>query len=137
MRTIERVQEVIFRNSWPADVASAIWPPPFRVWWEKVTVATTIGAAPSLRIAFASDFHAGPLTPQSSIDTACAALMDAEPQLILLGVDFVSIDHRHMLRLLAPLQTLRAPLGVHAVLGNHDHWAGARDVAAMLQAGGV
>jgi uncharacterized protein len=136
-RASERVQELIFRNSWPAAITSRIWPPAFRIWHDRVTVAKSLGTAKSLRIGFASDFHAGPLTPQASIDAACLALIDAEPELILLGGDFVSIDHRHMHRMLAPLSKLRPPLGVHAVLGNHDHWAGASEVTAMLTAAGV
>lgn len=38
----------------------------------------------------------------------------------------------------AALATLKAPLGVHAVLGNHDMWAhGARDVRAAFAANGI
>ena len=37
----------------------------------------------------------------------------------------------------AELAALRAPLGLFAVPGNHDHWAGIDAVAAPLRAAGV
>jgi predicted MPP superfamily phosphohydrolase len=128
---------LFFRDSWPAALAGRIWPPAFRVWTEQLALRKPLGAAPTLRIAFASDFHTGPLTSPASVQAACTALMSAAPDLILLGGDFVSIAHRHARHLVAPLSNLRAPLGVHAVLGNHDHWAGASEVGAMLSTAGV
>jgi len=136
-RTSEYVQDLIYQDSWPARWASRVWTPSFRVWPERFELPKRIGTAPHLRLAFAADFHAGPFTPTHSIRAACEALNAAEPDLILLGGDFVSIASRHTARLLDLFRTLRAPLGVFAVLGNHDHWAGARAVEAALGDVGV
>jgi uncharacterized protein len=68
---------------------------------------------------------------------ACLGLNEAKPDLILLGGDFASLNARHTARLRDSLGSLSAPLGVFAVLGNHDHWAGAAAVAAVLEQAGV
>jgi uncharacterized protein len=98
------------------------------------------GAAASrsrLRIAFASDFHAGPATPWPLIETAIARLDALRPDLLLLGGDFVSIHPETAGRLADLLATVHAPLGRFAVLGNHDYWAGASIVVAHLEKAGI
>lgn len=136
-RTSERLQDLIFQDRWPAAIAGRLFPPAFRVWEEHLVLRKPLGSAPTLRIAFGTDFHAGPLTPPATITAACEALTAARADLILLGGDFVSLASRHARQLTAPFSSLRAPLGVHAVLGNHDHWAGADAVTAALEAAGV
>jgi uncharacterized protein len=128
----EYLQDKIYRNTWPAALARRIWRPKFRVWQEHVVIDKPLGSARTLRIAFASDFHSGPLTPVESIESACRAMQQAKADIILLGGDFISISARHAGRLLEPLSSLKAPHGVYAVLGNHDHWAGADAVCDML-----
>jgi hypothetical protein len=136
-RTSESLQAAVFGDAWPAALVARMWRPPFRVWHERIELQKPLGTAARLRIGFASDFHAGPLTPPESIESACRALADACPDLVLLGGDFVSLAARHASRLLAPLQGVTAPLGVFAVLGNHDHWAGAAEVVEVLRQAGV
>jgi predicted MPP superfamily phosphohydrolase len=136
-RASEYFQDLIYRDSWPAAWTSRILAPSFRVWHERLELRKPLGAAPRLRLAFAADFHAGPLTPPDSIRRACEALTAAKPDLILLGGDFVSVAPRHVTRLLEHFRALRAPLGVFAVLGNHDYWAGARAVEAAVREAGV
>ncbi len=74
-----------------------------------------------LRIALLSDFHAGRLTPPSVLRRAARATMAAQPDLIALAGDFVDRDASDLDRALDALRQLRAPLGVYAVPGNHDH----------------
>ncbi len=137
-RTSESLQALVFGDTWPAALVSRVWPPPpLRVWHERIELQKPLGTTDRLRIGFASDFHAGPFTPPESIESACRALVDAGPDLVLLGGDFVSLAARHAARLLTPLRSVTAPLGVFAVLGNHDHWAGAAAVAEVLKQAGV
>ena len=49
----------------------------------------------------------------------------------------MTVAPRHVTRVQELFRTLRAPLGVFAVPGNHDHWAGMRDVEAALRGAGV
>jgi len=75
---------------------------------------------PTLRVAFAADFHAGATTDERVLADACRKLAAFEPDLVLLGGDFVSVRARYIDRLAPFLAGVRAPLGKLAVLGNHD-----------------
>ncbi|MEL7058904.1 MAG: metallophosphoesterase, partial [Acidobacteriota bacterium] len=96
-----------------------------------------------LRCLFLTDFHCG--SPWNGLDrlrqiVRCALVEEAD--LILLGGDYVS---GHVLggRFVPPeaiasvLAELKAPLGVWAVLGNHDYYIDAHRVRAALEAVGV
>lgn len=94
------------------------------------------GQAP-LRVALLSDIHvAGPDMPPARLRRIVAQVNAARPDLVLIAGDFTS-DKRVATRLyttaeaVAPLAGLRAPLGVYAVPGNHDHW---RDIRALRHA---
>jgi predicted MPP superfamily phosphohydrolase len=104
------------------------------------TVVRPAGAPPRatpLRIAFASDFHAGTTThPQMLVD-ACAALNHLEPDVLLLGGDFVTTRASYIDRLAPELARIDAPHGKFAVLGNHDLRANTKQVVAALQDAGV
>jgi predicted MPP superfamily phosphohydrolase len=89
----------------------------------------------SVRLAVLADIHASePYMPVSRIEQIVATANDLAPDAILLLGDFGS-THRWQTRLVPPrewvaaLAGCEAPLGVHAVLGNHDWWD---DAAAML-----
>ena len=90
-----------------------------------------------LRIAFASDFHAGPTTAPAIFDDVLACLRRERPDVLLLGGDYVSFDARHVRALDGFLAAARAPLGTYAVIGNHDIWNGRRAVEAALRNAGV
>ncbi len=81
----------------------------------------------SLRIAVLTDIHVGGYAmPPARLEHVVAATNALEPDIVLLLGDYVMGWHpRHTeLALLAAitLRQLRAPLGVHAILGNHDWW---------------
>jgi predicted MPP superfamily phosphohydrolase len=88
-------------------------------------------------VAFASDFHAGPTTDPRLLAAACRALRAFEPDVLLLGGDFVSVRASYI-DLLAPLLAdIPAPLGKFGVLGNHDLRANRSEVVRALEAAGV
>jgi predicted MPP superfamily phosphohydrolase len=93
--------------------------------------------APAIRIAFASDLHAGPATHPGLIAEACRALAAARADLLLLGGDFVSFHARHVDRLVPLLAAVDARLGKFAVLGNHDLLADDAYIARRLADAGV
>lgn len=93
--------------------------------------------APPVRVALLTDLHIqGPDLGPERMARIAAQVNAQEPDLVLIAGDF-SGDRTLRTRLYsedeiaAPLKTLRAPLGVFAVLGNHDHW---RDGPAMKRA---
>jgi predicted MPP superfamily phosphohydrolase len=134
----ERAQAALTPTDWPARLASRLGVRETAVRWDvDLAITKPLGTAPSLRIGFASDLHAGPTTPLPLIEHACSLLAAAHPDVILLGGDFISIRPEYADRLLGPLTALRAPLGVFAVFGNHDHWTALARVAGVLERAGI
>ncbi len=86
------------------------------------------GQAP-VAVALLSDLHAGNASTDAARLRRVVAQVDAlHPDLILIAGDFLPGHHplsaARIRTLLAPLGGLHAPLGVVAVLGNHDYLAG-------------
>ena len=100
-------------------------------------VVTERRGRPALRIAFASDFHAGATTDDRVLRSACRALDALQPDVLLLGGDFVSVRARDIHRLAPLLAGVRAPLGTFAVFGNHDLRSDNSVVASALREAGV
>jgi hypothetical protein len=122
---------------WPLRVASRLCAArDVRVERHEIEVPG-LGATRPLRIAFASDFHAGPMTPAWLLDRAVERLIDARPDLVLLGGDFVSLRAEHARALIARLAAVAAPLGRYAVLGNHDHDCDGPAITGMLEDAGI
>jgi predicted MPP superfamily phosphohydrolase len=90
-----------------------------------------------LKIGFASDFHAGPTTHPAVFDALLDQLRIEQPDVLLLGGDYISFDAGYIAQLARFLEGARAPLGVYAVLGNHDVWNGSEAVTAALTAAGI
>jgi predicted MPP superfamily phosphohydrolase len=94
------------------------------------------------RVAQISDIHAdGWMTPGRLLKLV--NLVNAEePDLVTITGDFATYSRfrsliRHVPGLVAPLRRLRAPDGVFAVLGNHDHKTNPQVVRRALAASGV
>lgn len=103
-------------------IALADWPP---------------GARP-VRVALVSDIHIASAAMDAPRLARIVAQVNAlHPDLVLLAGDFIYGNDRHNAarfapELIAPLGGLRAPLGVLAVAGNHDHQTGLAQVSAAL-----
>lgn len=82
----------------------------------------------SLRVAVIADIHAcEPWMSVSRITRICRQANELHADIILLLGDYVTginlaTDQVHSSEWSAALGTLSAPLGVHAILGNHDYW---------------
>ncbi|HSL20758.1 MAG TPA: metallophosphoesterase [Vicinamibacterales bacterium] len=99
-----------------------------------VPVSGLPDALDGLRLALVTDTHFSSTVPAADIERAVRAALDAVPDIVVLGGDYVTWGDRAYVsgaaELLAPL---RAPHGVFAVLGNHDD---DRDMPAALTAKG-
>src|SRR4051812_22300934 len=99
--------------------------------------------APPLRVALLTDTHmGGPDQSPKRLERIVAAVNALKPDLILLGGDYkgeAKLPGFSYSReaAVAPLGRLRAPLGVVAVLGNHDHWDDADAWTRLLQRAGI
>jgi len=89
-----------------------------------------------LRLAFLADIHRGPFMSERRIVRLVHLTNEQRPDAILLGGDYVHRDRKYIPSVWKDLAGLRAPLGVYAVLGNHDCWEGAElSLRAMAHAG--
>jgi len=107
-------------------------------WWLRVReLRIPVGLPTPVRLAVMSDIHLS--RGGGGVGMAQRAVretMRRRPDAIVLVGDFVSGEGG--IRYIAPtLAGLRAPLGVYAVLGNHDHWADAQGVRAALGSAGI
>lgn len=91
-----------------------------------------------LRIAHLSDFHHGPLVSRARIRGAVRLANSLRPDLIALTGDYIHRGRDWIEGCFRELALLHAPLGVFAVLGNHDHYAkAAESVRSALQRAGI
>jgi predicted MPP superfamily phosphohydrolase len=120
---VEQLLLRAFERRWLANLHyERGWHRPLRVWTETVRVPL-LSALPPLRIAFASDFHAGLMTHPEVLAAACQTMAELQPDLLLLGGDYVSWDQRFIADLAPLIGAVPAPYGRYAVIGNHDVWA--------------
>lgn len=90
-----------------------------------------------LRVGFVSDLHAGPTTHPELIREAIARVRGLAADVVLLGGDYVYLDATHLEVVAKELETIDAPLGRFAVMGNHDLWADDRVIQSRLERAGV
>ncbi len=93
--------------------------------------------ASPIRIAFASDFHAGATTDIRVLQAACAAITAEKPDVLLLGGDFVTTRAGYIDQLAPLIAEIPAPLGKFGVFGNHDRRANRAVLAKALEGAGV
>jgi len=99
--------------------------------------------AQPLRIAVIGDLHAGaPYIDEAKVDRVVALTNAARPDLILLAGDYViqgvvGGEHMSIETIAGKLHLLKAPLGVFAVIGNHDRWEDAAHIENALTAVGI
>jgi uncharacterized protein len=87
-----------------------------------------------LRIAQVSDLHVGPHTSRRHLARVSSAVQNAHPDLIAITGDQVDDYPGDVAHFAAAFPHLSAPLGVFAVAGNHDVYAGWPQVRAGLEA---
>ena len=103
----------------------------------RVQLANYPHNAPPLKIGFISDLHYGPTSGRSAARQAWTLLRDAQPDLLLLGGDFLYADERGLPTLMRELQRwkhIAPPAGMYAVMGGHDHLTGTQTLATCLEA---
>ena len=89
------------------------------------------------RIALVTDLHHGPAVPAQWLARVAKRVAALAPDLVALGGDFVSHARSDLRGLDEIVAQFRAPDGVVAVLGNHDHWIDPDAVAAAVERGGA
>jgi len=106
-------------------------------WWFRVReIAIPLGLPQPVKLAVMSDIHLGAYDSRETTQRAVRETMKRGPDVVVLVGDFVT-NREAISAIPSALEGLRAPLGVYAVLGNHDHWADASGVRAALASAGV
>lgn len=96
-----------------------------------------------LHIALISDVHTGgPFIDEKKLNEIVEKTNALHPDLIVLLGDYMSGNNWHSHRVepevtAAVLKNLRAPLGVFAVLGNHDWWYDGKKVRLGFEQNGI
>lgn len=79
------------------------------------------GLKQNVRLAFLTDLHLGPYMGRQQLEEWVEATVALEPDLVVFGGDLVDQMYAGDLReVVELLPQLTSPLGVYAVLGNHD-----------------
>jgi uncharacterized protein len=86
-----------------------------------------------------SDIHLGTIIGKKHFERIVNRVNDLKPDLILLPGDILDEDLQPVLRqnIGETLKQLKAPLGVFAIMGNHEHIGGAAAAYAYLQEHGL
>ncbi len=96
---------------------------------EVVRQRIKLGMPEPLTVAVLGDIHFDPLYEVEYLEEVVARTNQLSPDLILYTGDFLSQSAERLADLLAILRKAEARHGSFAVLGNHDHHAGADQVA--------
>jgi uncharacterized protein len=92
-------------------------------------------ALDGLRVALLTDVHHSALVSAEDVSSAVELALSTQPDLIVLGGDYVTYGDRGFVEPVAELLSkLRAPNGVFAILGNHDD---DREMPAALTRRGI
>jgi predicted MPP superfamily phosphohydrolase len=94
-------------------------------------------ASQGLRLLLITDVHAGPFVTPAALQRAFERLLLVEPDAVLLGGDLTTCRAEELETHRTAFHALDAPLGVWAVLGNHDHYAGAERLRGRLAELGI
>lgn len=88
-----------------------------------------------LRIVMFSDIHLGYLNDNDVLEMYVDLVMKQKPDIILIGGDIIDFSLRPLLEynMAEELNRLKAPFGVYACLGNHDHYLDERDKIKWLK----
>jgi len=94
-----------------------------------------VGRVAPIRVAHLTDLHVGRVTPMRVQRAAVELANAANPDFVVLTGDFVCHSQHYLDALEELVRDYRAP--VYAVLGNHDHWSGGKEVAQALERAGA
>lgn len=97
------------------------------------------GGVRKVTLAFLSDLHLGKMVDGDFLRRTVARLEALRPDLIVLGGDIldVELDEELARALVENLSRLRPPLGLYAILGNHEYISGAEESAELLTKAGA
>ncbi|HEX5008012.1 MAG TPA: metallophosphoesterase [Hyphomonadaceae bacterium] len=123
---------VVVTVLWGLGIRAFLWEPE-TLEVRRVEVVSRTWTGPPLRIGVISDIHMGaPHMSVGRLNSIVQRMNSERPDIVVLLGDFAgrhepaaqrsSAERSEVLSAMPPLAKLEAPLGVWAVLGNHDWW---------------
>ncbi len=91
----------------------------------------------NFKIAFISDIHFGRFFSEERLKELVITINSLEPDLILLGGDYISASKEYIAPCFEVLSNLYAKYGTYGVLGNHDHWESAELTRLEMTRAGI
>ncbi len=88
-------------------------------------------------VVFAADIHAGPFLGRAGVRSLVDRINALEPDVVILGGDYVGGRAGGKQAFYSEIGRLDAPLGVYAVLGNHDYWEGVTQARTGMADAGI
>jgi len=100
-----------------------------------LTIHKKVSGSPEVKILMASDIHLGALIGERREKKLLDIIREQKPDLVLLCGDLVDGEIAPVLRknLGRHLQEIRTPLGVYAILGNHEYIGGIEKTLPYLK----
>ena len=101
----------------------------------EVSISKPAGCFRELRIVSASDIHFGTVLDGRRLQKIVDLINSADPDLVLLPGDTLDEDvsDKQAAEISRILKNIRSPLGVYAVLGNHEYYAGVEKSLSALK----
>lgn len=105
----------------------------------EIDIPKNAGNMKSLRAVMMSDIHLGTLIGNGHFEKIVEKVNVIQPEIIFLAGDILDEDLEPVIRqnIGETLRQLKAPLGVYAVMGNHEHIGGASDAYEYLTNHGI
>jgi predicted MPP superfamily phosphohydrolase len=105
----------------------------------ELRIGKKAGVRDGLTVVLASDFHLGAIVGKSRLAKVVSRINALEPDIVLLAGDIVdeSVSEQEEAEYGRIMAGLRAPLGVYAVPGNHETFAGLDKALACLRSCGI
>lgn len=110
---------------------------PARIAHVRVPIKNISSEWREVRIAVASDFHAGVIVGRREVERMSDQIMRLKPDLILLPGDIADRASDDIMHFANAFHRLQAPLGVYATTGNHEYYVGLPGALEFLRAAGI
>jgi uncharacterized protein len=104
-----------------------------------ITIPKTVETPKKLNLVVASDIHLGSLIGKNRLDHLVTLINSLKPDIVLLAGDIVDEDIGAVIRenLGESLRSIKAPLGIYAITGNHEYIGGVEQACKYLNAHGI
>lgn len=89
------------------------------------------------KIIHLSDTHHSPFTSLEHIERTVKIANRLKPDMFILTGDYVSHERKYIAPVAKVLGGLKAEFGIHACLGNHDHWTDAGLITRLFRREGI